>query len=158
MRRTVLAPLKRGVILCQCMTQMQTSIEFHDSDLAACHIHDNMIVIELRPAYIHKWELINGKWIGSGCVQDAQIRIDNARAPNKMPVVPVNISDCTITIGGITFYNLIPTPFNMKGPSRLILQLVSGDTFEVSGGALSIALQGESKFVEKLPQEWAPGA
>jgi hypothetical protein len=36
------------------------------------------------------------------------------------------------------------------------LQVVSGEAFEVSGGAVTIDLHGESKFVEKLPEEWSP--
>ena len=137
---------------------MKTSIEFHDSDLSAYNIHDNVLVIELRSAYIHKWEMTKGKWIGTGCVQDAKITIDNACVPKKMPAVPVEISDGMITIGNTIYDNLVPVPFHMNGPSLLKLQLVNGDTFEVSGDALSIELHSESKFVEKLPEEWSPQA
>ena len=97
--------------------------------------------------------MIAGKWIGTGCVQDATITIEHAIAPKKMPAVPAEISEGMITIGGTVFDNLVPVPFNMDGPSLLELQLVSGDAFKVSGGALSIELQGEPKFVEKLPEE-----
>ena len=137
---------------------MQISIELHDSDLSAYALHDSVLVIELRPAYIHKWEMTNDKWIGTGCLQDAKITIDTPIVPTKMPAVPAGISDGIITIGSTVFDNLVPVPFNMAGPSFLKLQLVNGDTFEVSGGALRIELQGESKFVEKLPEEWSPRA
>lgn len=138
------------------MNQLQTSIEFHDSDLSACEMQDKMIVVELHPAYVHKWELTNGKWIGIGCVQDARITIENANVPKRMPTLPVQISDGMIEIGTAIFDNLVAVPFKMSGPSHLKLQLVTGETFEISGTTISIAISGECKFVEKLPEEWQP--
>ena len=61
-----------------------------------------------------------------------------------------------MTIGSAIFDNLVPVPFNMNGPGYLKSQLVNGETFELVGGAISIVLQGESNFVEKLPEEWVP--
>jgi len=138
------------------MSQIQTSIELHDSNLSDCKFYEGMLVIELRPAYIHKWEMLNGKWIGTGWVQDAKMRIDNASVSGKMPTVPVEISDGMISSGGSIFTNLISVPFNMNGPCRLKLQLVSGDVLEVSGRAINIEMQGEATFVENLPEEWSP--
>ncbi len=138
------------------MSQLQTSIELHDSDLSAINFHDNLLVVELRPAYIHKWELINGKWIGTGCVQNARITIAKAPAPTKHLAVPVQISDGMINIGEIIFDNLVPVPFHKNDPIVMKLQVVSGDAFNVSGESITIELCGESKFVEKLPEEWSP--
>jgi hypothetical protein len=42
------------------MTLLKTSIEFHDSQLSACLFQNDRLVIELHPAYIHKWEMVNG--------------------------------------------------------------------------------------------------
>ncbi len=138
------------------MSQQQTSIEFHDSVLSAINFHDNVLIVELRPAYIHKWELINGNWIGTGCVQNATITIAKTPAPTKNIPVPVQISGGMISIGDIIFDNLVPVPFDKNGPIVMKLQVVSGDAVEFSGGAITIELHGESKFVEKLPEEWSP--
>lgn len=135
---------------------MQIFIEFHDSNLSACYIHDNVLLIELGPAYIHKWEVINGKWLGTGCAQNAIIRINNASILKKMPVNPSKISGGMVTFGSTTFDNLISVPLNINNPSRLILHLVSGDTLDISGSSLGITLEGDSKFIENLPEEWAP--
>ncbi len=138
------------------MSQIQTSIEFHDSDLSSFNIHENVLVVELHPAYIHKWEMTNGKWIGTGCVQNAKITIDKAANLKKFLAVPLQISDGMIRVGDTIFDNLVPVTFHKNGPIVMKLHLISGDTFEVSGGAITIELHGESKFVEKLPEEWSP--
>lgn len=138
------------------MSQLQTSIEFHDSDLSACNLQGAMLVIELRPAYVHKWEMKNGMWIGTGCVQDAELKIDNAIVPKKMPALPIEITNGTISVGNTVFDNLVQVPFDKHGPTRLLFQLVNGDTLDVSGRGISINLKGEATFVEKLPDEWVP--
>ncbi len=135
---------------------MHTSIEFHDSNVSAFDIQNKSLFIELRPAYVHKWEMVKGKWIGTGNVQNARIRIDNISVPQKHPQIPLQISDGVITSESTTFNNLVPVPFNVTGPIRMVLNFSDGTALEVFGGAFSIELLGDSKFVENLPQEWAP--
>jgi hypothetical protein len=100
----------------------------------------------------------NGKWVGTGCGQDATIDINKARIQKNIPAVPIEISDGIISIGKIEFNNLIPLPFNMTGLCRLNLQFVNGYSFEVYGEAINIEMKGEAKFVENLPEEWSPNS
>jgi len=100
---------------------MQTSIKFYDSDLD-CHISDYIRPIELRRAYVHRWEIINGEWIGSGYVQDVKIKINTASAPQKRPTVSEIISDSMLSVGNMLFDNLMPAPFKMNGLICSMLQ------------------------------------
>jgi hypothetical protein len=56
------------------MPTMIDQIELHDSTMEVV-VEKDALVIVLRPAYVHHWELLSGAWKGTGRTQEAHIRV-----------------------------------------------------------------------------------
>jgi hypothetical protein len=138
------------------MNRSQVSIELHDSNLAACYSQDKNLVIELRPAYVHTGKIVNNTWIGKGCSVDARININKPVFLNPMPKTPGKISSGTIQVGNKNFDNIVPAPFAKHGRTHLTLRFVTKGALDVVGESVSITLGSNFRFVEDLPEEWAP--
>ena len=85
-------------------------LEFHDSELRSVVFEDRTAIVTLTPAYIHRWEMTNGSWTGTGWTQTAEIRIsdpDDNRAAER-PDTPCLIFDGSIRTMYRIVENIVP--------------------------------------------------
>lgn len=72
-------------------------IEFYDF-VVHMSLEADELVLELRPAYVHHWAQVAGKWQGTGRTQAARIRLKNGRARPGLPSAAVEIANGWIRI------------------------------------------------------------
>ena len=131
------------------------SIELHDSTLTIA-IAGDVVIVALRPAYVHHWESESGKWKGRGLVQDANIRMAGGRIQSCGSGKPIEISSGWFRVGSELFDGLLPAPFAASAEVTAMLELVDGTRVNLTGSGIEINLVGVGKFIEELPVEWAP--
>lgn len=134
---------------------MTTQIELHDSRVIV-NSADYAIVVRLCPAYVHYWSHGPAGWRGEGCTQAAEILIEGGSVAAPPADGVFHISDGWIQVGEEVHRNMIPAPLTERMPIRGMLELVNADPIEFVGVGISVRLVGDSKFVERLPDEWAP--
>ena len=124
------------------MPQLPHAIELHDSILAAMRREGDTLVLELRPAYVHR--------DGAGWSQDADLRLAGA-IDAAVPIdLPLAIWDGALDTPDGSFDGLLPVPLAISGPVRFACELVSGVCIDIAAGALRIELLGEARFIETL--------
>jgi hypothetical protein len=133
---------------------MRSSIEFHDSTISAITQEPTSIRISLD-AYVHRWDLVDAEWRGTGWVQPVHIIITSS-ADSMICQVPVDIRDGEVRTVQSNYENLVPLPFAATGPVWLRLELVSGDVLAIAGRDITIDPAGEASYVENLPDEFRP--
>jgi hypothetical protein len=130
-------------------------IEFHDSTLTSINASAATREIVLD-AYVHRWELINGQWRGTGWEQPVRIVMQNAVGPSNTCALPAAISAGELRANEATPGNLVSLPFKSSAEFDLSLQLLGGGVVEISGRGLQIEAVGDGNFIEDLPAEWKP--
>ncbi len=135
-------------------TSLPTSLEFHDSTLL--DLNRNGTSVQLRlDAYVHQWDVIDGEWQGSGWLRPVQITVADGVIPT-IPSLPAELDGGGLDVGSTVYGNLVPVPLLVSRCAVLRLELVSGETLEITGSGLSVQATGAGAFVEVLPVEWAP--
>ena len=134
---------------------MKNEIELHDSR-AVVSVAGGTIVVRLCPAYVHQWVLLATGWRGEGRTQDAEILIEGGSVIAPVGEGRFEVSDGWIQVGENRHDNVLPVPLTEHGHVKGLIELVNSDPFEFVGTGISVRLIGESKFVERLPDEWAP--
>lgn len=124
------------------MTQLPHAIELHDSTLAAIRREGDALVLELRPAYVHR--------DGAGWSQDADLHLSGVADATAATSLPLAIWSGALDTPDRSFDGLLPVTLEIAGPVRLACELVSGTRIEVSATAIRIALSGEARFVEMV--------
>lgn len=132
-----------------------TSIELHDSDLLSITVADTTLVLSVR-AYVHRWQKVDSKWLGTGWSQAAELRILSAALPVSLDSAPDDIYGGELVAGPTRYDNVFPVPLVFSGEVRLTLEVLRAEHLEYSGNGFSAALVGVPRFVEALPQEWQP--
>ena len=133
------------------------ALELHDSSLGALSVSGEDTILQLEQAYVHRWEREGGRWSGKGWIKPVRIRVMAASPPSRIPTLPAEISEGTLTVGGAVHSNLIPLPFEANGETRLRLLLVDSQSIDIQGTGVTIDVIGRGQPVEDLPPEWAPG-
>jgi len=133
------------------------ALELHDSSLGALSVSGEDTILQLEQAYVHRWEREGGRWSGKGWIKPVRIRVMAASPPSRIPTLPAEISEGTLTVGGAVHSNLIPLPFEANGETRLRLLLVDSQSIDIQGTGVTIDVIGHGQPVEDLPPEWAPG-
>lgn len=134
---------------------MTTQIELHDSRVTVNGAGD-AVVVRLCPAYVHHWSHDPAGWRGNGCAQAAEILIEGGSVAAPPADGVFEISDGWIQVGEAIYRNMIPAPLTERVPIRGMLELVNADPIEFAGVGISVRLVGDSRFIERLPDEWAP--
>ena len=69
----------------------------------------------------------------------------------------VNLDLTNVGYRPLSHGNLVPMPIRSEEPVSLKIQLVSGETLEVSGESVRSEIIGEARCVEDLPRDLWPG-
>ena len=118
------------------------AIELHDSTLAAVRREGDTLVLELRPAYVHR--------DGAGWSQDADLRLSGA-VETVMPAdLPLAIWDGALDTPHGTFDGLLPVLPEIADRVRFACELVSGVRIDIAAAAFRIELRGEARFIESV--------
>jgi hypothetical protein len=133
-----------------------TRIEFHDSTLKGCEQFGADVEIGLD-AYVHRWNMVDGAWRGTGWVQPVRVLVSNVVGPWVAPVTRVDISSGRLRVGDVIHDNTVELPFVASDSIEVWLQLASSEVVELAGLAVRIEPVGEARYVEDLPDELRPG-
>jgi hypothetical protein len=123
------------------------AIEIYDSTLASVMNNGGHVVIDLKPAYIHRSTGTPGVDPGGGWVQDAVLRIENGIIDRAVPEMPCDLWEGSLQVGNQTIENIIPLPLDYDGAVKLILVAQDESRLVVQGSGISATLTGEPKFI-----------
>ena len=128
------------------------AIEIHDSVLAGVSFSQGEAQLHFSSVYIHQSEGVPGRDAGSGWVQEAILRIRDARVEGAFSEFPVDLSDGQIQMENKLLDNEIPVPLRHKGAFELRLQAMWQEQGVVSfaGSGAELELLGEPRYVEEF--------
>ena len=128
------------------------AIEIHDSVLASVSFSQGEAQLNFSSVYIHQSEGIPACDVGCGFVQQAILRIHNARMEGAFSEFPVDLSGGQIQMEDRVLDNVIPLPLRHIGPLELRFQAMSQGQVIVSfsGTGAELELLGEPKYVEEF--------
>ena len=128
------------------------AIEIHDSVLAGVSFSQGEARLHFLSVYIHQSEGVPGRDAGGGWVQEAVLRIHDARVEGALSEFPVDLSDGQIQMGNKIVDNEIPVPLHHKGTFELRLQAMWQEQGVVSftGSGAELELLGEPEYVEEF--------
>jgi len=128
------------------------AIEIHDSVLAAVSFSHGEAQLHFSSVYIHQSEGAPLRDAGSGWVQKAVLRIQDARVEGAFSEFPVDLSSGQIQMGQNILDNEIPVPLRHRGAFELRLQAMWQGQIVVSfkGSRAELELLGEPEYVEEI--------
>jgi hypothetical protein len=128
------------------------AIEIHDSILAAVSFSQGEAQLHFSSVYIHQSEGVPLRDAGSGWVQKAIIRIQDAEVKGAFSEFPVDLSGGHIQIGQNLLDNEIPVPLRHKGAFELRLQAMwqGQEVVSFTGSGAELELLGEPEYVEEF--------
>jgi hypothetical protein len=132
---------------------MNSTIEIHDSTVAAISQRDGTVVVHFKPAYLHKSEGRPAVDSGTGWVQEVRLIFSDASVSGNFPEWPCDLMDGEIILGGERHRNLIPVPLEIAKPTQLHLICDSVHTVTVSGRGVRLELVDEPRHVENFPHD-----
>lgn len=129
-------------------SQIYTSIELHDSEIAGIATNGSDMVVRLEPAYVHK---VGGSPNAAheGWLYPAEMTIANgeivegAQQEGELSNGHLECQDNVID-------NLIPVPFVDKRPVKLFFYFVSGEKLGIQGSSIEVKFTGPGKFLESV--------
>ena len=128
------------------------AIEIHDSVLASVSLAQGEVQLHFSSVYIHQSEGVPGRDAGSGWVQQAVLRIRDAKVEGAFLEFPVDLKGGQTQIGQSILDNEIPVPLHYKGTFELRLQAMWQGQVVVSftGSGADLELLGEPEYVEEF--------
>jgi hypothetical protein len=132
-------------------TNRRSAIEIYDSTLASVADNGGRVVIELKPAYIHRSTGTPGVDPGGGWAQDVLLRVENGTIDGSVPQTPCDLWEGSLQVGDQTIENIIPLPLDYQGAVKLTLVAQDESRVVVRGSAISATPDGEPKFIEEFP-------
>ena len=123
---------------------MNRAIELHDTCVGRIETVEGVVVLELSPAYVHKWGVGTGVW------QNAVLRFASGSVEGDRPTLPEDLWTGTLRVGGHESPNLIPIP-SPSGPVELHMSFVMGNELTIRGESIVLELVGEEFGEEKFP-------
>jgi hypothetical protein len=128
------------------------AVELHDSVLHAVRMLGRDVVLELRPAYVHRWEA----GAATGWVQDVDIVVSAAALERTTGgSLPVRLLDGQVRAGGAVHDNLIPLPLRAADAVRVSLEGPGELHLGVEGASIEVRARGAARYVE--PSPWDGG-
>ena len=129
------------------------AVELHDSTLAAVSWHGAVAVLQLRPAYVHRWEPSDRTTPATGWAQDVDIVIGSASVVGGTEIT--RISDGSVSCGRGRWDNLLPIPLRADSGVMVHLLGVNGATLEASGDYIELVHRSEPRYLEVSPWDGA---
>jgi hypothetical protein len=129
----------------------RSAIEIYDSTLASVADNGGHVVIEFKPAYIHRSTATPGVDPGGGWAQDAILRVENGTIDGSVPEMPGDLWEGSLQVGNQRIENIIPLPLDYQGAVTLVLVAQDESRVVIRGSAISATLVGEPKFIEEFP-------
>lgn len=127
---------------------MREAIELHDSKVTAIATAGSSARVAIQ-AYLHRSEGEPGTSPGTGWIQQAELRLEGVEVRNPAPT-ELDVLDGFVEVAGRRYANLVPLPFDVTGPVRVLLDGPQG-VFEASATAARFALVGDARCVEEFP-------
>lgn len=129
----------------------RSAIEIYDSTLVSVADDGGHVVIDLKPAYIHRSTGTPGVDPGGGWVQDVILRVENGAIEGGVPEMPCDLWEGSLQVGNQKIENVIPLPLYYQGVVTLVLVAQDESRVVIRGSAISAILIGEPKFIEEFP-------
>jgi hypothetical protein len=127
------------------------AIEIHDSILASVSIVQGRVDLTFSSVYIHQSEGRPGIDAGSGWVQKAILRIDDAKVTGAFSEFPVDLGGGQIQMGANRSDNEIPLPLRYRGAFEVRLEAMwRAEEVCFSGSGAELELLGEPEYVEEF--------
>jgi hypothetical protein len=130
------------------ISEMNSSIEIHDSVVDAVTEVGGKAVLYSSAVYIHKSLGRPGLDPGTGWVQKAKLTIADATIKSTFAAFPGQVLAGYLKLGGETFDNEIPIPPNFNGDVELRLETWNDQVILVSGRGAELELIDEPTYVE----------
>jgi hypothetical protein len=128
------------------------AIEIHDSVLASVSFSQGEAQLHFSSVYVHESEGVPGRDPGSGWVQEAILRISDAKVEGAFSEFPVDLSDGQIQMENKFLDNEIPVPLRHRGAFELRLRAMRQEQGVVRfrGSGAELELLGEPEYVEEF--------
>jgi hypothetical protein len=129
----------------------RSAIEIYDSTLASVVDDGGNVVVDFKPAYIHRSTGTPGVDPGGGWAQDVILRVENGTIDGDLPEMPCDLWEGSLEVGNQKIENIIPLPIDYQGTVTLVLVPQDESRVVIRGSAISAILVGEPKFIEEFP-------
>jgi hypothetical protein len=129
----------------------RNAIEIYDSTLVSVADDGGRVVIDFKPAYIHRSTGTPGVDPGGGWAQDVILRVENGTIDGSLPEMPCDLWEGSLQVGNQKIENIVPLPLDYQGAVTLILVAQDESRVVIRGSAISAVLVGEPKFIEEFP-------
>lgn len=126
---------------------MKSTIEFHDSSVAAARLVAGVLEPSLSPAYIHRSLGTSGVDSGEGHIGEVVLQFPDATVSGKLSAARGRIRDGALSVNGAS-HTLVPLPFASTTSASLSLAFESGATLEVQGPSVQVTSVGPTTYVE----------
>ena len=133
---------------------MQTEMEFHDSTVIAISRDGSTLCIHFD-AYVHRWEIIEGEWKGSGWAQPVKIAMLDAICTHT-PRLPADLDGGKLETAGATHSDMVPLPFSSSESTTLTLFLATATPVQFKAKDILIQAEGPGRQIDKLPKDFKP--
>ena len=130
---------------------MNAALEFHDSTLTGIERRGSFLTVVLNPAYIHKFEQRDGTEARTGWNHTVHLTVESGEANGNLSSLPEELESGSLQCGDTPYPHLVPVPLQFTGSVSLQLTCLSGHSLVVVGRAITVALVGAGKYVERVP-------
>jgi hypothetical protein len=127
---------------------MHTALELHDSTVVEVTRRGGTVVVEFRPASLHKSEGRPGVDAGTCWVQDARLIFTEASITGVLADLPCNVMDGDLAVDAGVQENVISVPVDSAGPCTLRLALDDVHVVTIVGRSVRLELVGQARYVE----------
>lgn len=132
-------------------TQMPDFLEFHDSTIVSVATDQQSLHIGID-AYVHRWQKVEGRWMGSGWVQPVRITLSESITWPHLGL-PAGLTSGRVEMDGRA-YDLVPLPHKSQGRVTVTLALTTGEVIEVIGADFTVEAIADGRLAEDLPDEF----
>lgn len=130
---------------------MNACIELHDSRMHGVVAPGGSVVVQFRPAYVHRSEGRPGIDPGTGWVQDFDLVVSEAVLVSTFTELPRDLWDGSLSVGDEVFENEIPLPLDLRGAVRFSAEGSNGERLAIQGARATAEPVGEARYVEEFP-------
>ena len=126
---------------------MNSALEFHDSEVASVHRMGDTLCVRFSAAYVHRSQGRPGFDAGAGYAQSLELRFQQAEWSGDLPSCLGRLSDGRLRDGDDTL-SLVPLPYRSRGPVAAELVFQNGEVLSVRSASAALRFTGDPRFVE----------
>ena len=108
------------------------------------------VVVKFEPGYVHKSDGAPGRDPGTGWLQTVEVRVFDGALDAHLAGLPSGVSDGWVVVGDDRHDNIIPLPFDFRGPVHLCLRLESGAQLSVHGNGIAAVALSDAVYVDEF--------